>query len=146
MKIGELAKRTGCPVETIRYYEHQGLLPSPSRNNSNYRLYSQLHFERLTFIRNCRVLDMTLEEIGRLLAMHDRPHASCALISTLVKEHIAHVEARIQNLQALHAQLRELLGRCKGGSEKMAYCGIVLQLSSHSSGSSLSTAEKNELK
>lgn len=47
MKIGELAKRTGCPVETIRYYEHQGLLPSPSRNNSNYRLYSQLHFERL---------------------------------------------------------------------------------------------------
>lgn len=47
--------------------------------------------------------------------MHDRPHASCALISTLVEEHIAHVEARIQNLQALHEQLRELHGHCKGG-------------------------------
>ena len=62
MKIGELARRAGCPVGTIRYYEHQGLLPNPSCNNSNYRLYGQLHFERLTFIRNCRALDMTLEE------------------------------------------------------------------------------------
>jgi|TARA_Y100001949_G_scaffold176112_1_gene187955 hypothetical protein len=74
--------------------------------------------------------------------MHDRPHASCALISTLVEEHIAHVEARIQNLQALHEQLRELHGHCKGGGEKSACCGIVLRLSSHGNNLSLSTDEK----
>jgi len=138
MKIGELARRTGCPVETIRYYERQGLLPSPSRNNSNYRLYGQLHFERLTFIRNCRALDMTLEDVSRLLDMRDRPQASCALVSTLVEEHIAHVEGRIQNLLALHALLRELRGHCKGRHEKVARCGIVVQLNSHGSASSLS--------
>ena len=64
MKIGELAKLTDCPVETIRYYEKENLLPPPARTDGNYRVYTQAHTERLTFIRNCRSLDMTLEEIA----------------------------------------------------------------------------------
>ena len=63
MKIGELAKRTGCPVETIRYYEREGLLPEPARSEGNYRQYTLAHVERLSFIRHCRSLDMTQDEI-----------------------------------------------------------------------------------
>ena len=72
MKIGELAKLTDCQVETIRYYERERLLPEPARSEGNYRLYTQAHVERLTFIRNCRSLDMTLEEIRSLLNLRQR--------------------------------------------------------------------------
>ncbi len=76
MKIGELAKKAGCQVETVRYYEREGLLPAPARTEGNYRLYGTQHLDRLVFIRNCRTLDMTLDEIQRLLALRDLPHES----------------------------------------------------------------------
>lgn len=63
MKIGELAKVTQTQAETIRFYEREGLLTEPPRSNGNYRLYGQEHLERLAFIRHCRSLDMTLDEI-----------------------------------------------------------------------------------
>jgi len=127
MKIGELAKKAGCQVETVRYYEREGLLPAPARSEGNYRLYGAQHLERLVFIRNCRTLDMTLEEIQRLLALRDLPHESCAGINSLVDEHIEHVQARIDSLQALRDQLTELRDRCNGpkGAED---CGILRQL------------------
>ena len=127
MKIGELAKKAGCQVETVRYYEREGLLPAPARSEGNYRLYGAQHLERLVFIRNCRTLDMTLEEIQRLLALRDLPHESCAGINSLVDEHIEHVQARIDSLQALRDQLTELRDRCndpKGAED----CGILRQL------------------
>ena len=127
MKIGELAKATDCAVETIRYYERENLLPEPARTEGNYRLYTQAHVERLTFIRNCRTLDMTLEEIQRLLALRDLPHESCAGINSLVDEHIEHVQARIDSLQALRAQLTELRDRCNDPKEAEG-CGILRQL------------------
>ena len=65
MKIGELAKKTGCQVVTIRYYEKEGLLPEPERSEGNYRLYSEADIERLRFIRHCRHHDMKLAEICR---------------------------------------------------------------------------------
>ena len=61
--IGMLAKRTRCQAETIRYYEREGLLPAPARSQGNYRQYDSTHVERLSFIRHCRSLDMTLDEI-----------------------------------------------------------------------------------
>ncbi|MGL6014243.1 MAG: MerR family transcriptional regulator, partial [Shewanella oncorhynchi] len=67
MKIGELAQAAQCTVETIRYYEKEALLPEPARTNSNYRDYNQRHLDRLSFIRNCRALDMTHQEIRALL-------------------------------------------------------------------------------
>ena len=63
MKIGALAEATGTPVETIRFYEREGLLPPPARAENNYRLYLPIHVERLAFVRQCRGLDMTLDEI-----------------------------------------------------------------------------------
>ena len=67
MKIGELASGTGTPVETIRYYEREGLLPAAARTEGNYRVYGQEHAQRLLFVRRCRSLDMTLQEIRALL-------------------------------------------------------------------------------
>lgn len=127
MKIGELAKKAGCQVETVRYYEREGLLPAPARTEGNYRLYGSPHLERLVFIRNCRTLDMTLEEIQRLLALRDLPHESCAGINSLVDEHIEHVEARINSLLALRDQLTELRDRCNSPQESED-CGILRQL------------------
>ncbi|WOD11682.1 Cd(II)/Pb(II)-responsive transcriptional regulator [Halopseudomonas pelagia] len=127
MKIGELAKLTDCQVETIRYYEHEGLLPAPARSESNYRLYTSEHFERLTFIRNCRTLDMTLDEIRSLLALMDQPEENCEGVDSLVEEHIQHVHSRITSLLALHQQLVDLRQRC--ASERgVDECGILQRL------------------
>ena len=71
MKIGELATATQTPVDTIRYYEREGLLPAAPRSSGNYRLYRTEHVERLGFIRHCRSLDMTLREIRVLLRFKD---------------------------------------------------------------------------
>ena len=127
MKIGELALAAQTQVETIRYYEREGLLPQAPRSEGNYRLYGAPHLERLVFIRNCRTLDMTLEEIQRLLALRDLPHESCAGINSLVDEHIEHVQARIDSLQALRAQLTKLRDRCNDPKEAEG-CGILRQL------------------
>ncbi|WP_040259515.1 Cd(II)/Pb(II)-responsive transcriptional regulator [Pseudomonas massiliensis] len=127
MKIGELAKATDCQVETIRYYERERLLPEPARTEGNYRHYTQAHVERLTFIRNCRTLDMTLDEIRSLLALRDNVRAPCARVNALVDEHIEHVRARIQGLLELEAQLVGLRDRCQAG-DTTAGCGILERL------------------
>ncbi|WP_376748293.1 Cd(II)/Pb(II)-responsive transcriptional regulator [Stutzerimonas nitrititolerans] len=127
MKIGVLAKMTNCQVETIRYYEREGLLPAPGRTEANYRFYTQLHFERLRFIRTCRMLDMTHEEIRQLLRYRDDPTRNCAGVNELVDEHIEHVRSRIASLQTLEAQLIELRRTCSEGREAAA-CKILQQL------------------
>src|ERR1700757_4385845 len=96
LKIGELAKRTDLLVETIRYYEREGLLPDPPRSEGNYRLYSVMHLERLQFIRHCRSLDMTLEEIRNLLRFRDAPDRNCGEVNALLDKHIEHVSSRIK--------------------------------------------------
>ncbi|OCR26930.1 Cd(II)/Pb(II)-responsive transcriptional regulator [Pseudomonas syringae] len=126
MKIGELAKLTDAQVETIRYYEREGLLPPPARSEGNYRLYTQAHVERLTFIRNCRGLDMTLEEIRSLLNLRDSPQDQCQSVNALVDEHIQHVNSRIASLQALQTQLLDLRERCSEGAPD--HCGILDRL------------------
>jgi Cd(II)/Pb(II)-responsive transcriptional regulator len=127
MRIGELAARTGCPVETIRYYEREGLLPAPSRSAGNYRQYDAGHVERLSFIRHCRSLDMTQEEIRALLALRDRPEAECGSANRLIEEHLHHVEVRIAELESLRSQLRDLRARCSGEGASEA-CGILREL------------------
>ncbi|MGR5342300.1 MerR family transcriptional regulator, partial [Vibrio astriarenae] len=76
MKIGELAQRTGISIETIRFYEAQGLLPPPARAANNYRVYTPEHAEQLAFIAKCRSLDMAHTEIRRLLELQSNPQAS----------------------------------------------------------------------
>lgn len=113
LKIGELARRSHCPPETIRYYEREGLLPVPDRSAGNYRLYGRAHLERLSFIRHCRSLDMALDEIRQLLRLRDRSVDNCEAAHALLDEHIAHVAARIEELQQLEKQLRGLRRQCE---------------------------------
>jgi DNA-binding transcriptional MerR regulator len=77
MRIGELAKLTGCQSETVRFYEQKGLLPPPVRSQANYRVYDASHAERLHFIWRCRALGMSLAEIETLLGYQDAPERSC---------------------------------------------------------------------
>ncbi len=124
MKIGELARAARCSTQTVRFYERAGLLPAAQRSSNNYRSYSPTHLERLRFIRNCRSLDMTHEEIRGLLAGLDAPQKGCGAINALLDEHIGHVEARIEELRELKAQLTRLRAQCQS-EPSSADCGIL---------------------
>lgn len=127
MKIGEIARRAGCPIETVRYYERQGLLPAPTRTDGNYRVYAEADVERLAFIRHCRALDMTLAEIAALLTFWDDPERHCNEVNLLLDAHIGHVAERISELSALKEQLVELRRLCRK-SRKSRDCGILKRL------------------
>ena len=127
MKIGELAQRTNTQVVTIRYYEREGLLSEPNRSDGNYRIYSDEHSERLSFIRHCRGLDMTLDEIRVLLRFKDSPSENCREVNELLDEHIGHVAERIRELRQLEKQLKSLRETCIGGQDSQ-HCGILNEL------------------
>jgi len=129
MKIGELAQRTGCLVETIRYYERVGLLAPPDRGANNYRSYGQVHAERLGFIRHCRALDMTLDEIRKLLDLRDYPEQNCAEVNALLDRHIAEVRNRMTALSILEGQLGQLRSKCNV-TDSTGACAILSALSS----------------
>ena len=129
LKIGELAARTDCPVETIRYYEREALLPEPTRSQGNYRLYGDTHVERLQFIRHCRSLDMTLDEVRTLLQLKDAPQDSCHEVNALLDKHIGHVAQRISELKNLQVQLKSLRAQC-GSAQAVKDCGILQGLAS----------------
>lgn len=129
MKIGELAHVSGTPVETIRFYEREALLPAPDRTESNYRIYTQSHAERLSFIRQCRNLDMALDEVRALLRLRDAPSPDCGGINTLLDDHIGHVAQRIRELRALEKDLKALRARCSS-PQAIDACGILNQLDS----------------
>lgn len=124
MRIGELSRSSGTSIETIRYYERAGLLPAPARSEGNYRLYSAAHAERLGFIRQCRHLDMTLDEVRVLLRFRDAPQADCGEVNDLLDAHIGRVTLRIRQLRALETALRGLRRQCVTPHAE-AGCGIV---------------------
>jgi Cd(II)/Pb(II)-responsive transcriptional regulator len=127
MKIGELALAAQTQVETIRYYEREGLLPQAARSEGNYRIYGPEHVERLAFVRHCRSLDMTLDEIRVLLRFKDEPQAECGEVNALLDEHIGHVATRIRELRQLEKQLKALREQCVGVREA-GHCGILNEL------------------
>jgi Cd(II)/Pb(II)-responsive transcriptional regulator len=128
MKIGELARATLTPLQTIRFYEREGLLPRAARTEANYRIYDQQHVERLTFIRHCRTLDMALDEIRTLLRFKASPQQNCAGVNELLDDHIGHVAQRIRELRSLEKQLKLLRHQCVAANAA-ADCGILRGLS-----------------
>ncbi|MFL9922829.1 Cd(II)/Pb(II)-responsive transcriptional regulator [Herbaspirillum lusitanum] len=124
LKIGELASRADCPVETIRYYEREDLLPAPNRSQGNYRLYGDVHVERLQFIRHCRSLDMTLDEVRELLRLRDAPEQNCGEVNALLDKHMGHVAQRIAQLTSLQTQLQALRAQCDA-DQPARDCGIL---------------------
>jgi Cd(II)/Pb(II)-responsive transcriptional regulator len=124
MTIGELARTVGCGIETIRYYEHEGLLPKPARTSGNFRRYGREHADLLSFIRRCRSLDMALHEIRILLRFRAAPAEDCAEVNALLDTHLGHVEQRIAELRSLKRQLKALRDKCASG-RPAEHCGIL---------------------
>lgn len=128
LRIGELARRTACQVETVRYYEGKRLLPKPPRTAANYRLYGQSHVDRLMFIRHCQTLDMSLHEIRALLRFYDTPQANCRGANEIIDGHIATIAQRIEDLKTLQENLKQLRRMCTG-TQSARKCGMLHELS-----------------
>jgi Cd(II)/Pb(II)-responsive transcriptional regulator len=133
MKIGELAKNTGCEIETIRYYEKSGLLDAPQRTSGGYREYQGQHQERLQFIRHCRSLQMGLADIKALLTLKSNPSAGCQSINDLLDHHIAGIQARMATLRTLEKQLATLRHQC-AEPHSVQECGILQTLNEAAEG------------
>ena len=127
MRIGELAHTAGVDVQTVRYYEREGLLEAPARTPSGYRAYGPDHLERLNFVRHCRSLDMPLAEVKRLVQLSGEKTISCDEVNALVRAHLARVQAKRQSLQELESKLAALNAQCESG-HRVADCGILEEL------------------
>jgi Cd(II)/Pb(II)-responsive transcriptional regulator len=131
MRIGQLARLVEVDTQTIRFYEQQGLLPPPDRQENGYRVYTEKHGELLAFIRRCRILNLSLAEIHKLQSYQNDPHQPCAAVNALLDDHISHVRSQITALQTLEKQLVSLRGSCNDGREVEA-CGILAGISERS--------------
>ena len=127
MRIGDLAESTGTAIETIRFYEREGLIPAAQRADNNYRMYTPGHVERLAFICHCRNLDKTLDEIRTLLRLRDAPMQDCGKVNALLDDHIGHVNHRIRELRTLQKDLKALRATC-GTPHAIEQCGILNEL------------------
>jgi len=127
MRIGELARQAGVDVQTVRYYEREGLLAVPARTGSGYRAYGPEHLERLNFVRHCRSLDMPLAEIRRLIELSRDARVSCDEVNALVRTHLGRVQAKRKALEELEEQLAALNAQCESG-HRVADCGILEEL------------------
>ncbi|MEW6402314.1 MAG: MerR family transcriptional regulator, partial [Chloroflexota bacterium] len=108
MKIQELAHITGVSTKTIRYYEEIGLLPAPARGQNNYRQYDERDVERLRLVVGARRLDLSLEEIGEILAMRDRRESPCRVLLERLEHKADEIARRIRELQQMERELRTL--------------------------------------
>jgi MerR family transcriptional regulator, mercuric resistance operon regulatory protein len=123
---GALAARSGCNVETIRYYEHIGILPAPPRSRGGHRLYGHDLIKRLTFVRRSRELGFTLEEIRQLLRLVDGGNYTCVQIETLALEHARDIRQKIADLKKLKSVLETMASHCTGG--EAPECPIIDEL------------------
>lgn len=121
--IGQLSEAAQTPAATIRYYEKIGLLESPSRSGSNYRLYGSEDVARLTFVRRAREIGFTIDQVRSLLAFSDQGDGDCCAVTTLTERHLAEVEEKIRDLNLLKEHLSRLLASCRGG--RFADCRII---------------------
>lgn len=112
LRIGELSRETGCQIETIRYYERAGILPAPPRTGNNYRCYEEHHRLRLLFVRRCRELGFTLEEIRGLLRLIDGGHYTCGEVQEIGIGHLQTVRKKIADLANMEKALDDLVSRC----------------------------------
>lgn len=134
MLIKALSAATGVEVETIRFYEREGLLSAPARQTNGYRDYTASHLERLAFIRHCRALEISLADVRRLLSALDSPGIPHPDVDQLVQEQIERVRARLESMRALEKQLLLLQSTCGRCGEQGAQCGILSELVSAAHG------------
>lgn len=121
--IGGLSEKTGCHIETIRYYEKVGLLPKPLRSDGGHRLYGAEQVKRLVFIRRGRELGFSLAEIRTLLLLVDGKRYTCQQVKTLMEKHLGDIQKKISDLKKLQKTLADISAQCQGG--KVPKCPII---------------------
>jgi len=114
LKRAELASRSGCNIETIRYYEKTGMLPNPPRSPAGYRLYGDHHVARLRFILRARELGFSLEDIRGLLDLVDGGTQTCAEVKARTERHLADIRTRISDLKRIERVLARTARQCSG--------------------------------
>ena len=127
LQIGELARRTGCNIDTIRYYEKVGMLVPPMRTEAGYRLYGDDDVRRLSFIRRARELGFQPEEVRAMLRLSDEHSQPCAEVMGVARSHLADVRSKVADLQAIEAALEILVVKCEKGLS--AACPLIETLS-----------------
>ncbi|MTI44594.1 transcriptional regulator, MerR family [Roseibium hamelinense] len=128
--IGDLARKTGVKVPTIRYYEKEGLIDTPVRTQGNQRRYFQKDLERLAFIRHARNMGLPMTAIRALLALSERPDQPCADADRIAKEQLREVRSRIRQLQKLEVELERISSSCEGGT-RAADCQVLKAFADH---------------
>lgn len=117
LTIGQVAKRAGIGVETVRFYEREGLLEEPQRRPSGYRQFDEGIVARLRFIRRAKELGFTLKEIKELLLLKLGPQTTCADVKCRAEAKITDIEAKIDSLKRMRRSLVKLTKACSGGGE-----------------------------
>lgn len=129
MLIGQLARETGVPARTIRFYEDEGILPQPSRSGSGYRDYDQAAVARLRFLRSAQKAGLTLSEIHSVLAIRDGGEAPCVHTRALLAARQAEVSDRIEELKRLRRELTRLMDAGESITDDLcdpvAICSII---------------------
>ena len=126
LRIGEVAARSGCHIETIRYYERIGLLPQPRRSSSGYRAYFETDVTRLRFVVHCRELGFNLDEIRSLIALSEDPKLSCSKVDALARQHLEDIQGKQRALARLSRELKQLIDTCSRG--RRGTCEILAAL------------------
>jgi DNA-binding transcriptional MerR regulator len=128
--IGELSKRTGVKVPTIRYYEQSGLLPEPHRTDGNQRRYSSAGLERLSFIKHARELGFSIDAISSLIELEENPDHSCDRATEIAQEQLTSVREKLRKLKSLEGELKRVADGCNGkGISKDCY--VLASLGDH---------------
>ncbi|MBN8746206.1 HTH-type transcriptional regulator HmrR [Xylophilus ampelinus] len=121
-RIGEAAAASGVSAANIRYYEKQGLIAPQGRGDNSYRFYSDADVHALRFIRLCRAMDMSLDEVRTLLALDLRRKADCDAACVALDAHLGHVRERLRELRTLEKDLLALRNSCDGSDPQ---CHII---------------------
>jgi Cd(II)/Pb(II)-responsive transcriptional regulator len=127
MKIGQLAKISGCSVQTIRYYEKEKLLKTPNRSEGNFRLYDKKALKELEFVRQCRSLNIKLSDIKILVELKNKPEESCSSINGLIATQLERVNQRLMELKTLRNELQVMKRACSNDNT-VERCGIMKTL------------------
>jgi len=121
--IGEMSRRTGVNIETIRYYERNGVMPRPKRSAGGHRLYDESQLNRLAFIKHSRDLGFSLKQVLNLLTLVDSGGMTCSDVHALTIEHLTDVKSKIADLRKLEHALKDLAAQCSLGN--VSDCPIV---------------------
>ncbi len=123
--IGQIAKKAKCKVETVHYYEKSGLMPEPPRTEGGHRIYALSHIKRLNFIRRCRELGFSIEQVKELLQLIDEPGHHCGEVKAIALLQARDIQQKIVDLKRLQSGLNEMVRQCKGADYAIVDCPII---------------------